>query len=141
MLITILLLFATITLLSGIIPLLNVTVLTQVGEKHIAEIEEIATQVSGSLTAPVKHDIHVNNISFSYPGTHQPAIQNVSFYAPQGSMTAIVGSSGSGKSTLAYLLLSFYQLDKGEIRLGGHPIHHKVPPTRGAHCAYRQFTE
>ncbi len=124
MLITILLLFATITPLRGIIPLLNVTALTQVGEKHIAEIEEIATQVSGSLAAPVKHDIHVNNISFSYPGTHQPAIQNVSFYAPQGSMTAIVGPSGSGKSTLAYLLLSFYQLDKGEIRLGGHPIHH-----------------
>ncbi|CAM3820621.1 ABC transporter ATP-binding protein [Xenorhabdus thuongxuanensis] len=124
MLITILLLFATITPLRGIIPLLNVTALTQVGETHIAEIEAIATQTSGPLAAPNKYDVEVNNISFSYPGTHQPAIQNVSFYAPQGSMTAIVGPSGSGKSTLAYLLLSFYQLDKGEIRLGGNPIHH-----------------
>ncbi|PHM60349.1 ABC transporter ATP-binding protein [Xenorhabdus ishibashii] len=124
MLITILLLFATITHLRGIIPLLNVTALTQVGETHIAEIEAVATQVSGSLAAPDKYDVEVDNISFSYPGTHQPAIQNVSFYAPQGSMTAIVGPSGSGKSTLAYLLLSFYQLDQGEIRLGGNPIHH-----------------
>ncbi|BET96995.1 ABC transporter ATP-binding protein [Xenorhabdus taiwanensis] len=124
MLITILLLFATITPLRGIIPLLNVTALTQVGETHIAEIEAIATQTSGPLAAPNKYDVEVNNISFSYPGTHQPAIQNISFYAPQGSMTAIVGPSGSGKSTLAYLLLSFYQLDKGEIRLGGNPIHH-----------------
>ncbi|MBC8950841.1 ABC transporter ATP-binding protein [Xenorhabdus sp. TS4] len=124
MLITILLLFATITPLRGIIPLLNVTALTQVGETHIAEIEAVATQTSGPLAAPNKYDVEVNNISFSYPGTRQPAIQNVSFYAPQGSMTAIVGPSGSGKSTLAYLLLSFYQLDKGEIRLGGEPIHH-----------------
>ncbi|WP_340615083.1 ABC transporter ATP-binding protein [Xenorhabdus thailandensis] len=124
MLITILLLFATITPLRGIIPLLNVTALTQVGETHIAEIEAIATQTSGPLAAPNKYDVEVNNISFSYPGTHQPAIQDVSFYAPQGSMTAIVGPSGSGKSTLAYLLLAFYQLDKGEICLGGNPIHH-----------------
>ncbi|XHX67311.1 ABC transporter ATP-binding protein [Photorhabdus akhurstii] len=124
MLITILLLFATITPLRGIIPLLNITALTQVGETHIAEIEAVATQASGPLTAPDKYDVEVNNISFSYPGTNQPAIQNVSFYAPQGSMTAIVGPSGSGKSTLAYLLLSFYQLDKGEIRLGGNDIHH-----------------
>ncbi|MBE8595757.1 ABC transporter ATP-binding protein [Xenorhabdus sp. BG5] len=124
MLITILLLFATITPLRGIIPLLNVTALTQVGETHIAEIEAIATQTSGPLAAPNKYDVEVNNISFSYPGTHQPAIRDVSFYAPQGSMTAIVGPSGSGKSTLAYLLLAFYQLDKGEIRLGGNPIHH-----------------
>ncbi|OWO82474.1 ABC transporter permease [Photorhabdus luminescens] len=123
MLITILLLFATITPLRGIIPLLNITALTQVGETHIAEIEAVATQASGPLAAPTKYDVEVNNISFSYPGTNQPAIQNVSFYAPQGSMTAIVGPSGSGKSTLAYLLLSFYQLDKGEIRLGGNDIH------------------
>ncbi len=124
MLITILLLFATITPLRGIIPLLNITALTQVGETHIAELEAVATQASGPLAAPAKYDVDVNNISFSYPGTNQPAIQNVSFYAPQGSMTAIVGPSGSGKSTLAYLLLSFYQLDKGEIRLGGNDIHH-----------------
>ncbi|PHM50080.1 ABC transporter ATP-binding protein [Xenorhabdus miraniensis] len=124
MLTTILLLFATITPLRGIIPLINVTALTQVGETHIAEIEAVATQVSGPLAAPAKYDVEVDNISFSYPGTSQPAIQNVSFYAPQGSMTAIVGPSGSGKSTLAYLLLSFYQLDKGEIRLGGNPVHH-----------------
>ncbi|REF28043.1 ATP-binding cassette subfamily B protein [Xenorhabdus cabanillasii] len=123
MLIAILLLFATITPLRGIIPLINVTALTQVGETHIAEIETVATQVSGPLTAPTQYDVEVNNISFSYPGTSQPAIQNVSFHAPQGSMTAIVGPSGSGKSTLAYLLLSFYQLDKGEIRLGGNLIH------------------
>ncbi|WP_319925657.1 ABC transporter ATP-binding protein [Xenorhabdus littoralis] len=124
MLTTILLLFATITPLRGIIPLINVTALTQVGETHIAEIEAVATQVSGPLAAPTNYDVAVDNISFSYPGTSQPAIQNVSFYAPQGSMTAIVGPSGSGKSTLAYLLLSFYQLDKGEIRLGGAPVHH-----------------
>ncbi|CDL80755.1 ABC transporter ATP-binding protein [Xenorhabdus szentirmaii] len=124
MLITILLLFATITPLRGIIPLINVTALTQAGETHIAEIEAVATQASGTLPVPAQYDVEVNNISFSYAGNHQPAIRNISFYAPQGSMTAIVGPSGSGKSTLAYLLLAFYQLDKGEIRLGGNPIHH-----------------
>ncbi|PHM38109.1 ABC transporter ATP-binding protein [Xenorhabdus innexi] len=124
MLITILLLFATITPLRGIIPLLNVTTLTQLGEKHIGEIEAVATQVSGPLAAPVRYDIEVNNVSFSYPGSDQPAVQNISFHAPQGSMTAIVGHSGSGKSTLAHLLLSFYQPDSGEIRLGGNPVHH-----------------
>jgi len=49
-------------------------------------------------------------------------IHGVSLHIPEGSVTALVGESGSGKSTLGKLLVHFYDVDSGAIRLGGHDI-------------------
>ena len=54
-----------------------------------------------------------------YPGTDTPALQDVSFVAEPGTVTAIVGRSGSGKSTLIRLLPRFYEPDAGEILVDG----------------------
>lgn len=65
---------------------------------------------------------HVANVSFSYNGTNQQVLQDVSFEVQAGTRMAIVGRSGSGKSTLAKLMLGMYQPDNGEIRLSGRNI-------------------
>jgi subfamily B ATP-binding cassette protein MsbA len=62
----------------------------------------------------IKGNITFNNISFSYDDTTE-VLRNISFEAPQGSVTALVGSSGSGKSTIAGLVTAFLNPNSGKV--------------------------
>ena len=62
----------------------------------------------------IKGNISFNNISFSYDDTTE-VLRNISFEAPQGSVTALVGSSGSGKSTIAGLVTAFLNPNSGQV--------------------------
>ncbi len=57
-----------------------------------------------------------------YPGQVRPAIQDISFIARPGTVTAIVGRSGSGKTTLIKLIPRFYEPESGRVLLDGHDI-------------------
>ncbi|ASR44151.1 lipid A export permease/ATP-binding protein MsbA [Xanthomonas citri pv. mangiferaeindicae] len=86
------------------------------------------------LDAPDEHDpgvrpltrargeIEFRHVGARYPGQAEPALEDVSFVARPGTVTAIVGRSGSGKSTLIKLLPRFYEHETGEILLDGHPL-------------------
>ena len=69
---------------------------------------------------PKAYDITVSDISFAYD--EKKVISNVSFSVPQGTSCAIVGPSGSGKTTLCHLIARFWDVQNGEILLGGHNI-------------------
>lgn len=75
---------------------------------------------------PVSYDVEFRHVSFSYENTEQgtrtEALRDVSFTAPQGEITALVGPSGSGKSTIANLIPRFWDVEQGEIRIGGVDI-------------------
>ncbi|MDA9587213.1 ABC transporter ATP-binding protein/permease, partial [Flavobacteriaceae bacterium] len=62
----------------------------------------------------IKGNITFNNITFSYDNTTE-VLRNISFEAPQGSVTALVGSSGSGKSTIASLVTAFLNPNSGQV--------------------------
>ncbi|WP_028559781.1 ABC transporter ATP-binding protein [Paenibacillus pinihumi] len=62
--------------------------------------------------------VELNDVEFSY-ASGEPAICKVSLQVQPGQVAAIVGASGSGKSTLIKLLLGFYPIDSGEIRIRG----------------------
>ena len=66
----------------------------------------------------IKGDIVFNNVSFSYE-ENKEVLHNISFKAPSGSVTALVGSSGSGKSTIASLAATFLNPTKGSVTLDG----------------------
>jgi ABC-type multidrug transport system fused ATPase/permease subunit len=66
----------------------------------------------------IKGDIVFNNVSFSYE-ENKEVLHNISFEAPSGSVTALVGSSGSGKSTIASLAATFLNPTKGAVSLDG----------------------
>jgi subfamily B ATP-binding cassette protein MsbA len=66
--------------------------------------------------------LEVRNLSFTYPDTEQPVLNDISFTAEPGQMIALVGRSGSGKSTLANLIPRFYVHETGDILLDGVDI-------------------
>jgi subfamily B ATP-binding cassette protein MsbA len=66
--------------------------------------------------------IEFRDVTARYPGQATPALQDVSFVARPGSVTAIVGRSGSGKSSLIKLLPRFYEPESGSVLLDGHPL-------------------
>ncbi|MEW6321939.1 MAG: ABC transporter ATP-binding protein [Acidobacteriota bacterium] len=70
---------------------------------------------------PIRGDIVCEDVWFEYtPG--QPVLKGVSFHAPPGTTTALVGSSGSGKSTLTSLIMAFNRPTRGRILVDGRDL-------------------
>ena len=69
----------------------------------------------------LKGDIIFDNVSFSYQ-EEKEVLHNISFSAPAGSVTALVGSSGSGKSTIAGLVATFLNPSSGKITIDGQDL-------------------
>lgn len=63
--------------------------------------------------------IRFDHVSFRYPGADEDVLQDISFTAEPGKVTAIIGSTGAGKSTLVNLIPRFYDVTEGSITLDG----------------------
>ncbi|WP_298640075.1 ABC transporter ATP-binding protein [uncultured Cardiobacterium sp.] len=85
---------------------------------------------------PAGADVVFAHVSFRYPGRSENALTDISFTAPAGSLTALVGGSGAGKSTVARLIPRFWDADSGHIRIGGADIRHLPPETLMAQVAF-----
>ncbi len=73
-----------------------------------------------ALQGSVQHDgIRFENVSFTYPGTEQPALQDINLHIKPGESLALVGENGSGKTTLIKLLTRLYTPTNGRILLDG----------------------
>lgn len=70
------------------------------------------------LDAP-RGDVEFADVSFTYPHTARPAIRDVTFSAPAGTVVGLIGSTGSGKSTVTNLLARFYEISRGSITFDG----------------------
>jgi ABC-type multidrug transport system fused ATPase/permease subunit len=95
------------------------------GLDRIREIMNMATEdEEDAARAPlpeVRGEVEFENVSFEY-NEGAPVLKNVSFKAPAGSTTALVGSSGSGKSTLTSLVMNFNRPLSGAIRIDGQDL-------------------
>jgi subfamily B ATP-binding cassette protein MsbA len=71
----------------------------------------------------VRGKIDIRNLTFFYPDSAKPALDNISLTIEPGQTVALVGRSGSGKSTLANLISQFYRHDQGSILIDAVDIH------------------
>lgn len=89
--------------------------------RHIAEVMEEKPLPEPEDDAELKNfEIEFINVSFSYNG--QPVLKDVSFKIPEGSIAALVGPSGAGKTTITNLIARFWDVDSGEVRIGGRNV-------------------
>ncbi|MHC1749946.1 MAG: ABC transporter ATP-binding protein [Cellulosilyticaceae bacterium] len=67
----------------------------------------------------LKGYVEFKNVSFAYPDSEEPTIENISFVTKPGEVTAIIGSTGSGKSSILNLIPRFYNATAGEVLIDG----------------------
>jgi ATP-binding cassette subfamily B protein len=70
----------------------------------------------------IRQSIKFRNVTFSYPGSKKPALQDFSLEIPSGKIVAIVGANGAGKTTLLKLLCRFYDPQSGQIEIDNTDI-------------------
>ena len=99
-------------------PLLKVVDLSV--QKAQAILDLAPMDIDGEDIKPESYDIVAKNIDFSYD--KKKIIDDVSLTIPQNTKTAIIGPSGGGKTTLCHLLSRFWDVDSGEVTLGGRNV-------------------
>jgi ATP-binding cassette subfamily B protein len=87
----------------------------------VNEVEQIPLMdEKGTDVKPKNYNIEFKKVSFSYDT--RKILDNISLTIPENTTVAIVGPSGGGKSTICNLIARFWDVDKGEITLGGHNV-------------------
>ena len=99
--------------------------------KYMEKIPEIK---EGAETSPIRHpDIEFKDVSFAYD--EKTILDHISCEMKKNTMTAIVGPSGSGKTTFCNLIARFWDVNAGEILMGGKNIKEYTLPNLMSHIA------
>ena len=85
-------------------------------EKEMSDQKEITKVLNKE---NVKGDIEFDNVVFQYDDTDEPTIKNFTAKAKAGQKIAIVGPTGAGKTTMVNLLMKFYEINSGDIKIDG----------------------
>ena len=104
--------------------------LEQAGEAvdRMESLTTVAPLPKASDPKPVTgHEIEFREVSFSYPGSEQKAVDGISFTLPEGKTYALVGASGGGKTTIARLVPRFWDADAGRVAVGGTDVKEIAP--------------
>ena len=99
---------------------------TRIPIERMNSIENYPVQPGTDELKTKGYDIVFENVSFSY-NTGEQVLNNVSFTAKQGEVTALIGPSGGGKSTAAKLAARFWDADSGKITIGGQDVRNVDP--------------
>jgi len=87
-----------------------------------SDAQKPAVGVIAPVPERIGSGLRIEGVSFTYPGTEQKALDDVSLSLPAGSVIALVGENGAGKTTLVKLICRFYEPDAGSISLDGADI-------------------
>ncbi len=80
-----------------------------------------------ALPATLDDGIRFEDVTFNYPGGHDPAVRGLDLHVRPGELLAVVGANGAGKTSLVKLLLRFYDPSEGTVRVGGVDVREADP--------------
>lgn len=122
--ICVMLMFAAFLVYSQMDGLASNIALLRIVDTSLGRVEKVLNipEMSGSICVDNLSNNHIElrNVSFSYD--NRTIIHEVSLFIPEKSVTAIVGHSGSGKTTLCNLIARFWDVQQGEVLVGGHNV-------------------
>lgn len=122
--ICVMLMFAAFLVYSQMDGLASNIALLRIVDTSLGRVEKVLNipEMSGSMCVDNLSNNHIElrNVSFSYD--NRTIIHEVSLFIPEKSVTAIVGHSGSGKTTLCNLIARFWDVQQGEVLVGGHNV-------------------
>ncbi|MBL4559799.1 MAG: ABC transporter ATP-binding protein [Labilibaculum sp.] len=95
--------------------------------KRIIQLLKSPLQDAGKDITPKNYTIEFKNVTFSY--IDREILKDVSFTIPEKGLTALVGASGSGKTTIANLIARFWDVQKGEVKIGSEDVKDMSPQT------------
>lgn len=81
------------------------------------DIQDISTQ-----PCPLERGISFQNVSFQYPNSNQPVLEQISFTVRNGETLAIIGTTGSGKSTICSLISRHFDVNEGQITIANQSL-------------------
>lgn len=89
--------------------------------RRVLELLDVPVERTGGVCGPASADdvLTLEDVSFSYSGTAEPALKDVSLTVKRGQKLALVGASGSGKSTVLRLITGDYTPNAGTVRVNG----------------------
>ena len=101
-------------------------------------LEQKPRETKGPTAVPSSSqgEVRFESVSFTYPGSAQPALKEISFHIHPGEIVALVGENGAGKTTLAKLLAGLYYPDDGCIELDGVDLKTIAPRYLREHIAF-----
>jgi len=92
-------------------------------DEAMTKLDEILKQEplpkASSPRKPQDASVSFEHVTFRYPDTDRPALDDVSFTVPEGAVVGLVGPSGGGKSTAASMIPRFWDAEKGSVKIGG----------------------
>ncbi|MFC7196926.1 ABC transporter ATP-binding protein [Halosimplex aquaticum] len=101
----------------------------------VLETDRDATETGDDLDVR-EGRIEYDGVDFSYRGSDEQILSDVSFTAEPGSLVGIVGPTGAGKSTITKLLFRFYEPDDGSVRVDGTDLSTVSPRSLREHLGY-----
>ncbi len=91
-------------------------------DEDVAETADAADATDTADASVQPHRVSFEHVDFSFPGAAAPTLSDVSFTLEPGRIYALVGATGSGKSTLIDLLLRFYDVNAGAVKVDGRDV-------------------
>lgn len=108
--------------LANLVVLLSKAIVSMGRIGNILDMESAMSYGALTSSDTDSYAVVFDGVSFSYPGSSENALNNISFSAKRGETIGIIGGTGSGKSTLISLIARFFDVGSGSIKLFGHDI-------------------
>lgn len=86
---------------------------------EVLDTDSEITEIENPVSEIPEGSISFNNVCFKYPGSAERVLQDINLEINTGEVVGIIGSTGSSKSTLVQLIPRLYDVNEGEVRVGG----------------------